>query len=290
MLALTEKQALIQALGQVVFEEVKAAVAPLNDRVALLEKAIGDLAVTKEQPLGEARGDGPAPVDVEFLRQYVAGALEAFKFGKDADHDPDGIDGKSLSLDDVRACVADLIAEAVGNLPLPAHPVSWLIDRAGHLCFTKSDGTIHDVGQVVGRDGQDGAPGLKGEPGMDGVGFEALEFQQIDQRNYRLVIGNSDGSKLKTFNFMLPGQIQCGMWNDETEYDPGDCVTLNGSQWCARVANKASRPETDNEQWYLTVKRGRDGNRGPPGPKGDAGADGRHGRDLTQMTFDGQKY
>ena len=288
MLALTEKQALIQALGQVVFEEVKAAVAPLNDRVALLEKAIGDLAVTKAPPLGEAQNDGPPPVDVEFLRQYVAGALEAFK--KDAANDPDGADGKSLSLDDIRTCCADLIAEAVGNLPLPAHPVSWLIDRAGALCFSNSDGTIHTVGQVVGRDGKDGAPGLKGEPGMDGVGFEALEFQQIDQRNFRLVIGNTDGSKLKTFNFTLPGQIQRGMWNDETEYDPGDCVTLNGSQWCARVANKASRPETDNEQWYLTVKRGRDGNRGPPGAKGEAGQDGRPGRDLTQMTFDGQKY
>lgn len=290
MLALTEKQALIQALGRVVFDEVKAAIAPLNDRITLLEKTIGDLAVAKGGPLGEASGGESQPVDAEYVRQYVAGALEAFGRAAKGDNDAGHTDIKDSLLADLRRCVADLVAEAVGGLPKSRDCVGTVIDRAGHLQLSFSDGSLVDVGPIVGRDGQDGAPGPKGDPGTDGIGFDVIAFEKIDERTYRLVVGNAAGDKCKTFDIIVPGQIQRGMWNEETAYDAGDCVTLGGSQWCAKGSNKGSRPTTDNDDWFLSVKRGADGKQGVQGPKGQDGVNGRPGRDLTQMTFEGQKY
>jgi hypothetical protein len=48
MLALNEKQMLIEALGRVVVDEVRAATRPLQDRITQLEKAIGDMPVPKD--------------------------------------------------------------------------------------------------------------------------------------------------------------------------------------------------------------------------------------------------
>ena len=272
MLALTEKQALIQALGQVVFDEVKAAIAPLQDRVAQLEKALGDLSIVpKETPLGEARSDeNPPAVDEEFLRQYVIGALEAYeqsrppvRDGKDGADGRDGADGKSLCLDDIRTCVNDLVDEAVGNLPLPVHCVSWLVDRAGHLHVTCSDGTVHDVGQVVGRDGKDGEPGPAGAPGKDGRdGIDGLGIEQIDydgERTFRLANEKIDRS------FMLPFPIDRGLWKPGRMYERGDVVSSDGSAYHAQESTD-KEPGTLGSGWRLMVKQGRRG---------------RDGRDLT---------
>jgi uncharacterized small protein (DUF1192 family) len=260
MLALTEKTALIQALGMVVHDEVKAAIGPLQTRIAQLE---GEL--KKKQDVAD--DEGPPPVDQEFLRQYVRVALEPiFKIINGGDND--------ISRDEIRQLVADAVGEAVAGLPVPRHCVGVFIDRAGHLHHLLSDGTDIDLGQVNGADGKDGAAGLPGVDGLDGVGFEAIAFEQVSERHYRLVVGNADASKIKTFDIVVPGQIQRGMWTDTVDYEAGDCVTLGGSQWCARVENKASRPDTDNENWFLTVKRGRDGKQGPQGPQGERGPPG----------------
>src|SRR5262252_2071728 len=45
MLALTEKAMLIQALGQVVYDEVQTAIGPMKTQLALLEKTLGDMPV-----------------------------------------------------------------------------------------------------------------------------------------------------------------------------------------------------------------------------------------------------
>src|SRR5262252_5772829 len=131
MLALSEKQMLIQALGLVVVDEVKLAVAPIKERIAQFEKMLGDL------PLGRDGADGKDGVDGKdadldavaelirfakaegetFVREYVQGALRALpkaergekgdkgdkgdpgENGKDGRDGVDGADGRSVSLD-----------------------------------------------------------------------------------------------------------------------------------------------------------------------------------------------
>lgn len=274
MLALTEKQALIQALGQVVVDELKVAIAPLVDRVTQLEKALGDLSVVpKENPLGEARSDENQPgIDMECLRQYVAGALEAYdqsrppvrdgQDGKDGERGRDGVDGTSVCLDDIRACLADLVHEAVGSLPVPVHPVSWLVDRAGHLHVTHSDGTVHDVGQVVGRDGKDGKDGAAGEPGppgkdgIDGLGLEQVEYD--GERTFHLKNEKIDRS------FVLPFPLDRGLWKAGRMYERGDVVSSDGSAYHA-MEQTDREPGTIGSGWRLMVKQGRRGRDGKDG-------------------------
>ena len=245
MLDLTEKQSLLQALGQVIYDEVQAVAKPLHDRIAQLEKMLAD------RP------------DTAFLRDYVTGALSA----REVSHD-DGADGKSVCLDDIRAGVAELVHKAVLNLPVPAHPVAGLIDRAGHLHFTYSDGSSRDMGQVVGRDGKDGEPGSKGEPGsngrdgIDGLGIEQIEFD--GERTFRLVNEKIDRS------FTIPYPLYQGLWKPGG-YVRGDMVTSDSQQFIA-MRDTDKEPLTIDSGWRLTCKRGATGGRGPPGPPGKDGA------------------
>ena len=226
-------------------------------------------------------------------------AGEAGRDGKDGRDGLDGINGKSVSLDDLRDLCAGLVAQSVRDLPVPRHIVSGHIDRDGGLHHVFNDGTSVSFGRVVGQDASkdemvaviekllDQWPRPK--DGRDGVEFTNAKIEQ-NERDVVLIFGNDAGDKEVRLAFFVPGQIHRDMWSDAFEYAQGDCVTLGGSQWYARKANKNSRPDTGNPDWALTVKRGRDGKQGPPGPSGKNGIDGRPGRDLTQMTFDGQKY
>src|SRR5262245_61761500 len=71
MLGLADKQMLIQALGQVIYDEVQAVVKPLHDRIAVLEQALA------------------GKIDAEFVRNYVGGAMAAITIPPD----PGGSDG-----------------------------------------------------------------------------------------------------------------------------------------------------------------------------------------------------
>ena len=54
-----------------------------------------------------------------------------------------------------------------------------------------------------------------------------------------------------------------GVWNPQTEYRRGDCVTRDGSIWhCQRNDNTGMRPGSEGDGWRLAVKRGADGKNG----------------------------
>lgn len=259
-------------------------------------------------PAGERgeKGDRGEGVSYDIVTDIIIDQVKEYLEANPPLNGKDGKDGSSVTVDDVRPLVLDLVDEAVGALPVPVHVVSGLVDRDGVLNLNLSNGETRKVGKVVGDDGKDVDPGKvrewleelvkeipapkDGKDGKDGVGFEFIGFEQTGERSARLVVGNADGSKTKEFALTIPGQIHKGMWDENMEYEVGDCVTLASSQWCARVANKGSRPDTNNDHWFLAVKRGRDGKTGPQGTPGPAGKDGKDGRDLTQLGFDGTKY
>ena len=268
MLALAEKQMLIQALGQVVYDEVQAAIKPMQERLSGVEKVVGDL---------------PAGTDTamqEWTRNYVMGALEALPKpekgdkgdpgppGKDGKDGLNGTDGKSVCLDDLHPYVADLVAKAVAGLPIQRNCVGGFINRAGHLFLSFSDGSNSDLGEVVGRDGKDCDLELarsqvaaflatieKPRDGIDGVGFDDMELEFDGERVVTFKFVKGDNAKTYTLEFPVP--VHRGLWKPG-HYDRADIVYRDGSMWIART-DTDSVPGHLGSNWQLCTKRGRDG-------------------------------
>jgi hypothetical protein len=247
MLDLTEKRTLIQAIGHVIHDEVQAITKPLLDRIAQLEKALAE------------------KTNVEFVREYVTGAVCARE-----DNHADRADGKSLCLDDLRPGLVDLVAEAVRNLPVLPHCVSWFVDRDGTLSCTLSNGEIKTLGSVVGPPGKDcdmelvrrqvtefleAHKPVDGKDGVDGLSIEQIEYD--GERTFRLANAKVDRS------FVIPFPLYQGLWKQRS-YQRGDEVTSDGSQFIA-MRDTDKEPGTIDSGWRLACKRGGTGGRGPPG-------------------------
>lgn len=164
---------------------------------------------------------------------------------------PRPVDGRSLSLDEVRP----LIVEEVARIP-PARDgigvAGALIDRDGILVLTLTNGEPHKLGLVIGKDG---AAGKDGKDGADGLGFDDLAVEELESA---FVVRFSRGDKVKEFTLAKPTLADWyrGVWREGT-YKRGDWVTWGGSMFLA-IAATDSKPAT-SEDWRLVVKHGQDG-------------------------------
>ena len=373
MLALTEKQMLINAIGKFVVDEVQTAVAPFILRLANVEKTIGDLPVPRDGNDGkdadmsavaamiadsnrmlngtlrtyvdEQMAALPVPVNgkdgtngkdadmpaietmiatnhlhlISYVDEQIAALPKPEKGergekgdkgdpgepGKDGEDGRDGADGKSLSIDDIRECLADLVRKAFADVPIPHNCVGGHIDRRGHLYLRFSDGSDSDLGEVVGRDGKDcdielvksqvaaflatietPKDGKDGRDGVDGVGFDDLEFDFDGERTATMKFVKGEVAKVLNMHFFTP--LDRGIWKPG-EYERADMVQRDGSTWIAE-RDTNGQPGLPDSGWRLCTKRGRDGKDGKPGPEGPQGKPGRDGRDLTQLGPDGRKW
>lgn len=120
-----------------------------------------------------------------------------------------------------------------------------------------------------------GPPGERGLPGRDG--FVPKEMS----------ITSPDGGRTLVFTYKRDAEINVqevktdmvldrGVWREGT-FAKGDGVTWGGSFWIAQ-ADTTSKPESNNSEWRLAVKRGRDGK---DGKNGERGIEGKPGRDLS---------
>lgn len=130
-----------------------------------------------------------------------------------------------------------------------------VIDRAGHLVLTLTDGSTRDLGPVVGKDGKDGAKGDPGTDGADALGFDDMQATYDGVRTITLRFARGD--RVKEFAFEVPMVIDRGVYSQGREYSPGDGVTWAGSYWIAQERTR-EKPDT-GKGWRLAVKRGRDG-------------------------------
>jgi hypothetical protein len=177
-------------------------------------------------------------------------------------------DGASVTVEDVRPLVADLVERAVAAIPVPKDGVGVagaVIDRDGGLVLTLSDGAVRELGAVVGKDADMGVikarlrdlvaalPAAK--DGVDGVGFDDLTFEHDGGRNFTLRFVRGD--VVKTFPFTVPIVLDAGVFKEGTTYDAGDGVTWGGSYWIAQKETGA-KPDSGDGSWRLSVKRGRD--------------------------------
>jgi len=188
---------------------------------------------------------------------------------------PEPQDGKSVTPEDVAPMVAELVssamAEVVRGLPVPEDGkdgvgvAGALIDRAGNLVLTLSNGDTKELGQVVGRDADEAAIERRikelvdaiprPKDGLDGLGFDDLEVIHDGARSFTFRFAS--GEKMKEFAFTLPVMLDRGVYHDGRKYQPGDGVTWGGSYWICQKDTGAKPDQSDD--WRLAVKKGQNG-------------------------------
>lgn len=87
--------------------------------------------------------------------------------GKEGPAGKNGIDGKSVSLDEVRALLADMVQKAVAQIPLPKDGKDGA-DADPEFIRAEVQRAVDLIPKP--RDGRDGMKGERGEPGRDGIG------------------------------------------------------------------------------------------------------------------------
>lgn len=133
-----------------------------------------------------------------------------------------------------------------------------IVDRAGALVLTMTDGTVKTVGAIVGKDG---APGQDGKDGRDGFSLEDLSVEFDGERTALLKF--SRGDVVKTAELRFPVVIDRGVYVPKT-YERGDGVTYGGSYWIAQRDTAAEDKPGLSDAFRLSIKKGRDGKDGVP--------------------------
>lgn len=269
-------------------------------------------------PAGVAGADGLSPT-VDAIVAKALTLLPVPERGERGERGIDGMDGKDAPAVDVDA----LVTRVAALIPVPKDGLngkdgapgrdgtdgiglrSSLIDRDGHLIETYSDGSIKDVGPVVGRDGidgkdvdmehiaalvtrelatwprpKDGKDGRDGIDGKDGLGFEDADLVCDDAKGWVLRLASNGRTK----DFPLPYPWDFGVWEAGRTYSKGSGVTHDGHFWIAQGDTLQPPGEGGDTAWRLVVRRGKQGK------QGEKGSPGRDGRDLTQLGRDGEKW
>jgi hypothetical protein len=158
-------------------------------------------------------------------------------------------------LPDFEAMIGEAVSKAVDALPRAKDGdngvglAGALIDRDGSLILTLTNGETRDLGKVVGKDGENGEPGL----GFDDMDVAVLDVDRTIEFAFRR------GDEVKAFTLKWPTPIDRGVWNEKTEYARGDAVTWGGSLWIAQKDTPTGKPDAPESGWRLSVKKGRDG-------------------------------
>lgn len=184
----------------------------------------------------------PKPVTRDEVTTFVDEAIAAIPSPKDGAPGRDGVDGKSIAIDDVAPLIAAEVEKAVAAIPVPKDGRDGL------------DG-------ASGVDGAAGSPGDAGEPGRDGKDAEPVTREQIITavRAAPDLIEEAVRIHLAA-NPPAPGRDGRGLAGALLDKDGQLVVTM-----------------TDGAIERLGVVVGRDGSDGSPGAIGAPGKDGRDG-------------
>jgi hypothetical protein len=252
---------------------------------AMIAEQIAALPPAPAGPPGEPGVSGK-DADPAVIEAVVRKFVDEIPRPKDGEPGPPGKDADPKATEAmVRALVAELPPAERGE-PGPPGPAGKdgvgmagaMLNRDGELVITCTDGSMRELGLIVGKDGRDGRDGEPGAPGRDGLGFEDFEVEDFDERSIKLrwVRGDHAVERIKTF----PAMIYRGVHKAGTAYDAGDAVTFGGSIWVA-MEPTSEKPGEGVTAWKLACKKGRDGRDGEVGAKGAPGPAGPPGRDWT---------
>lgn len=241
---------------------------PTDDHLRSLITPIVE-AMPKPQDGKSITIDEVRPMVAELVADVVADAMKTIPPARDG---RDGVDGKSITIEDVAPLIDDAVSKAAATIPVPKNgkdgsdgidgingrnglDAVMPILKDGLLLFTMSDGSVKEIGQVVGSDG---APG---RDGVDGLGFDDMSAEYDGERG--IVLRFVRDELVKEFAFTMPVVIDRGVWVEGRPegYAKGDAVTWAGSVWISQKNGNGDKPD-GGESWRLSVKRGRDGKDG----------------------------
>ncbi len=264
----------IRAEAEITTADIGTALADVQRSVELLvpkavEKAVSEIPVPvapTAAEIAEALGDEVRGLVADLARDEAAAAIQALPppvAGQDGRDGADGRDGKDVDMEAVLARVEAAVAERVAKIPVPKDGVgaaAALIDRDGALVITMTDGTVRNLGPVVGRSIEPAEVRAMVQEAVDaiprpqdGLGFDDLIVVHDGGRKFALRFAR--GAEVKEFGFTIPAMIYRGVWK-EAEYDEGDVVTFDGSTWHAKQPT-SERPGVSAD-WQMVTRKGRD--------------------------------
>ncbi|MCM5976146.1 phage portal protein [Klebsiella pneumoniae] len=259
----------------------------VDDAVAALPPAQDGRSVTPEdlRPLLQelvtaAVGEIPVPrdgkdYDPAVLKQAVDDAVAAL---------PPAQDGRSVTPEDLRPLLQELVTAAVGEIPVPRDGKDYdpavlkqAVDDAVAALPPAQDGRdalqleiqpFIDEGKSYPRGSYathngglwrayEKTHGMRGwECIVDGV--SDVDISMNGQRNFIVTVNRASGASEKK-SFDIPAMVYRGVFKSGDEYLPGDTVTWGGSLWHCDEQTQDKPGEAGSKGWTLAAKRGRDG-------------------------------
>ncbi|HID2881449.1 TPA: phage gp6-like head-tail connector protein [Klebsiella pneumoniae] len=259
----------------------------VDDAVAALPPAQDGRSVTPEdlRPLLQelvttAVGEIPVPRDGKdydpvVLKQAVDDAVAAL---------PPAQDGRSVTPEDLRPLLQELVTAAVGEIPVPRDGKDYdpavlkqAVDDAVAALPPAQDGRdalqleiqpFIDEGKSYPRGSYathngglwrayEKTHGMRGwECIVDGV--SDVDISMNGQRNFIVTVNRASGASEKK-SFDIPAMVYRGVFKSGDEYLPGDTVTWGGSLWHCDEQTQDKPGEAGSKGWTLAAKRGRDG-------------------------------
>ena len=188
-------------------------------------------------------------------------------------------DGKSVTVEDVRPVLQELItaampeipdvkslvSEAVADLPAPEPGKNGEDGRdalALELLPFIDESKSYPRGSYATHNGglwraYEKTHGMRGwECVVDGIA--GVEVSMEGMRNFTVTVNRSSGA-IEKKAFDVPVMVYRGVFKSGDEYLPGDTVTWGGSLWHCDEQTQDKPGETGSKGWTLAAKRGRDG-------------------------------
>ena len=252
-----------------------------EEKLAALTKEVSTLKNTTAPDftaqLADAVASLPAPKIPELpdIGAMVSEAVAAL---------PPAQDGKSVTPEDVRPLLQELVTAAVGEIPVPRDGKDYdpavlkqAVDDAVAALPPAQDGRdalqleiqpFIDEGKSYTRGSYathngglwrayEKTHGMRGwECIVDGV--SDVDISMNGQRNFIVTVNRASGASEKK-SFDIPTMVYRGVFKSGDEYLPGDTVTWGGSLWHCDEQTQDKPGETGSKGWTLAAKRGRDG-------------------------------
>lgn len=281
-----------EKFGEAMGAAIRDAVAPLLQRIDLMEKDLEGMAAQLQNEIkafNEAQPTpGPAgapgkdaePVDTGAIVKAVIAQLPVPTNGKDGQ---DGNNGTSVTLDDVRPILADaikqikedaesVISAAAAAIPIPANGKDGINGRDGQRGEKGADGTGL-AGAMIDRDGSlqvtftngevknlGPVVGRNGTDGKDGISFESFDLEYLPE-THEVCVKASIAGRTKELRYPAGGIRPAGYWRDGTRAKAGEAWVHDGSMWIA-LKDCQSKPALNDDGWIIGARKGRDGERG----------------------------
>ncbi|HFX2801147.1 TPA: hypothetical protein ACID7X_002169 [Pseudomonas aeruginosa] len=269
-----------KAMGAIVRE----ATAPLIARIEQLEKALSAQTIPSADEVAARIDLGalaksaaemvppPQDADMQALKEHLSELVKAIP--------APAKDGESVTVDDVRPILADLVGKAVADLPPPAPgkdaDMEALRAHLGDLVKGIQLPTVPTIDEVAAtferrfsdltlswerqaRETFDKAADRMPIPkdGRDALPLECFDLA-LGEDGRTVTVKMQAGDVVVEKSVRIASVIDRGVFSAEKSYEQGDGTTYGGCYWIAQKDAPEGVPG-GSADWRLAVKKGRDG-------------------------------